>query len=270
MTMLCYIRENIQVGMMVKCCRTYEEVYEGDMGKVIKLDRDGLHDLNVQCDWQQKGGTYWVRYIHTQLLGFPPQTSPSHIKIGDKVRVKATVTTPKYKWGSVTHRSVGVVKAFSANGKDVILDFTQQSHWTGLLSEMELVPSVHPDCDGCQMFPINGPRFKCRHCDDFDFCERCFKTRQHNTRHSFVRVNEPGQSPAFCGRSGKQLKRHHGNQRGMLVDEWSRAVKSLTVSSSVNQASRLIDCSELCWQSSGSQGKVRGAGTVFKHIHTLT
>lgn len=54
---------------MVKCCRTYEEVYDGDIGKVIKLDRDGLHDLNVQCDWQQKGGTYWVRYIHIELLG---------------------------------------------------------------------------------------------------------------------------------------------------------------------------------------------------------
>lgn len=55
--------------MMVRCCRTYEEVCEGDVGKVIKLDRDGLHDLNVQCDWQQKGGTYWVRYIHVELLG---------------------------------------------------------------------------------------------------------------------------------------------------------------------------------------------------------
>ncbi|TMS20567.1 E3 ubiquitin-protein ligase HERC2 [Larimichthys crocea] len=192
-----YVRENIQVGMMVKCCRTYEEVYDGDVGKVIKLDRDGLHDLNVQCDWQQKGGTYWVRYIHIELLGFPPQSSPSHIKIGDKVRVKPTVTTPKYKWGSVTHRSVGVVKAFSANGKDVIVDFPQQSHWTGLLSEMELVPSVHPGvrCDGCQMFPINGARFKCRNCDDFDFCENCFKTRKHNNnRHSFGRINEPGGS----------------------------------------------------------------------------
>lgn len=39
---------------------------------------------------------------------------------------------------------VCVCLAFSANGKDVIVDFPQQSHWTGLLSEMELVPSVHP------------------------------------------------------------------------------------------------------------------------------
>ncbi|TSK42064.1 E3 ubiquitin-protein ligase HERC2 [Bagarius yarrelli] len=252
-----YVRENVQVGMMVRCCRTYEEVYEGDVGKVIKLDRDGLHDLNVQCDWQQKGGTYWVRYIHAELLGFPSQSSPSHIKIGDKVRVKQTVTTPKYKWGSVTHRSVGAVKAFSANGKDVIVDFPQQSHWTGLLSEMELVPSIHPGvrCDGCQMFPINGPRFKCRSCDDFDFCESCFKTRKHSSRHSFGRINEPGQSPAFSGRSGKQLKRHHSSQRGMLIDDWSRAVRNLSVSSSVNQASRLLDCGDQCWQSSGSQGK---------------
>uniref|UniRef100_A0A3Q2Y7Y6 E3 ubiquitin-protein ligase HERC2 n=1 Tax=Hippocampus comes TaxID=109280 RepID=A0A3Q2Y7Y6_HIPCM len=249
-----YVRENIQqVGMMVKCCRTYEEVYDGDVGKVIKLDRDGLHDLNVQSDWQQKGGTYWVRYIHIELL-FPPQSSPLHIKISDKVRVKPSVTTPKYKWGSVTHRSVGVVK-FSANGKDVIVDFPQQSHWTGLLSEMELVPSVHPGvCDGCQMFPINGARFKCRICDDFDFCENCFKTRKHNIRHSFGRINEP-QSPAFSGRSGKQLKKHHSSQRGMLIDDWSRAVKSLNVSSSVNQASRLIEAGDQCWQSSGSQGK---------------
>ncbi|KAA8589723.1 hypothetical protein FQN60_013088 [Etheostoma spectabile] len=270
-----YVRENIQVGMMVKCCRTYEEVYDGDVGKVIKLDRDGLHDLNVQCDWQQKGGTYWVRYIHIELLGFPPQSSPSHIKIGDKVRVKPTVTTPKYKWGSVTHRSVGVVKAFSANGKDVIVDFPQQSHWTGLLSEMELVPSVHPGvrCDGCQMFPINGPRFKCRNCDDFDFCENCFKTRKHNTRHSFGRINEPGQSPAFCGRSGKQLKKHHSSQRGMLIDDWSRAVKSLNVSSSVNQASRLIDCtldsSRALPRRSGAQAE-DDCGSSGQQLHALT
>lgn len=51
-----------------------------------------------------------ILYLFLLLIGFPPQSSASHIKIGDKVRVKTSVTTPKYKWGSVTHRSVGVVK----------------------------------------------------------------------------------------------------------------------------------------------------------------
>jgi E3 ubiquitin-protein ligase HERC2 len=54
--------------MTVRCCRSYEEVHEGDVGRVVKLDRDNLHDLNVQVDWQRKGGTYWVRYIHVELF----------------------------------------------------------------------------------------------------------------------------------------------------------------------------------------------------------
>ena len=32
-----YVRDKIQVGMTVKCCRTYEEVHEGDIGKVVKV-----------------------------------------------------------------------------------------------------------------------------------------------------------------------------------------------------------------------------------------
>jgi len=57
--------------MMVRCCRTYEEVHEGDVGKILKLDRDGLHDLNLEIEWQRRGGTYWVRYIHVELLSMP-------------------------------------------------------------------------------------------------------------------------------------------------------------------------------------------------------
>ena len=41
------------------------------------------------------------------------------IRVGDRVRVKASVKTPRYKWGSITHRSVGTVTSISPNGKDV-------------------------------------------------------------------------------------------------------------------------------------------------------
>jgi E3 ubiquitin-protein ligase HERC2 len=43
-----YIRDNIADGMLVRCCKTYEEVHEGDVGHVLKVDSEGLHDLNVQ------------------------------------------------------------------------------------------------------------------------------------------------------------------------------------------------------------------------------
>lgn len=66
------------------------------------------------------------------------------IKVGDRVRVKPSVTTPKYKWGSVNHSNIGTVVSLSSNGKDVKVDFPQQANWTGLISEMEVVPARHP------------------------------------------------------------------------------------------------------------------------------
>jgi E3 ubiquitin-protein ligase HERC2 len=53
-----------------------------------------------------------VRYIHVELLGFAASAAVTGqtIKIGDRVRVRPSVSTPKYKWGSVTHRSTGIVR----------------------------------------------------------------------------------------------------------------------------------------------------------------
>ncbi len=50
----------------------------------------------------------------------------------------------RYKWGSVTHQSVGMVRNINRNGTDVCVDFPEQNNWTGLISEMELVPGIHP------------------------------------------------------------------------------------------------------------------------------
>ena len=52
--------------------------------------------------------------------------------------------SPRYKWGSVTHQSVGVVRSINRNGTDVCVDFPEQNNWTGLISEMEVVPGIHP------------------------------------------------------------------------------------------------------------------------------
>jgi len=75
--------------------------------------------LIFQVDWQYKGSTYWVRFIHVELLGFPPSIpGPPTIKVGDKVRVKPTVMVPKYKWGSVNHKSIGVVTSKCIHMRD--------------------------------------------------------------------------------------------------------------------------------------------------------
>ncbi|XP_076233389.1 E3 ubiquitin-protein ligase HERC2 [Calliopsis andreniformis] len=248
-----YVRDNLIPGMLVRCCKSYEEVEYGDVGQVIKIDPEGLHDLNVQVAWQRKGGTYWVRFIHIELLGHPPTIpGPAALKIGDKVRVKASVTVPKYKWGSVNHQSVGIVTGIINNGKDVSVDFPQQSGWTGCALEMERVPSCHHSvsCNSCHLLPISGPRFKCKYCENYNLCENCFYTNRCH-RHGFNRIVEPGSAAVYAGKPGKYHRQDF--MESSLIDDWSKCIRTLSVSSRENWATRLVDESDLYWQSRGTR-----------------
>ena len=96
--------------------------------------------------------------ISSISMWFISGVQKSSIKVGDRVRVKPTITTPQYKWGSVTHTSVGLVTSISPNGRDLTVDFPMHSNWAGLTSEMEVVPCYHPGvtCNGCGLGPIAG------------------------------------------------------------------------------------------------------------------
>ena len=63
--------------------------------------------------------------------------SASTMKIGDRVRVRQCVASPKYGWGSsVDHKSSGTLKRID-DGGDVIIDFPNHSGWRGRLEEIE-------------------------------------------------------------------------------------------------------------------------------------
>jgi len=42
-------------------------------------------------------------------------------------------------------------------------------------------------CDGCQMSPITGLRFKCRVCPDYDLCEACEAKNGHPADHPLIK-----------------------------------------------------------------------------------
>jgi len=49
-------------------------------------------------------------------------------------------------------------------------------------------------CDGCQVSPIRGIRWKCTVCPDYDLCERCDKEGVHR-EHTFQKIAEPVRHP---------------------------------------------------------------------------
>ncbi|PPQ95221.1 hypothetical protein CVT26_014913 [Gymnopilus dilepis] len=48
------------------------------------------------------------------------------------------------------------------------------------------------NCDGCGWQFIDGARFKCEVCEDFDLCKDCYNAKRHSAAHRFMQIDRPG------------------------------------------------------------------------------
>jgi len=78
-------------------------------------------------------------------------------------------------------------------------------------------------CDVCHATPIEGPRFKCTTCDDYDLCGACYlkKNTFHSEEHTFETILLPGKG-SKGGRKGScgEGRGHWGKSRR---GEWDQS-----------------------------------------------
>lgn len=133
-----YVRSHIVPGMMVRCCRDFEEIRAGDVGIVLKVEPDDLHDLNVRVDFKSHERPFWMCFVHIELLEAPSDDLKSlNINYGSHVKIKSSSNISRTQ---VVKNSIGIVTAI--NGLEVIVDFPQQKSWCGQLGDLELVHSA--------------------------------------------------------------------------------------------------------------------------------
>ncbi|CAK62863.1 unnamed protein product (macronuclear) [Paramecium tetraurelia] len=74
---------------------------------------------------------------------------------------------------------------------------TQSINSTALVDVKESKKVVHQGvmCDGCKIFPIEGIRYKCAVCIDFDLCEKCEDLGNH--QHAMLKIRKPEQTPSI-------------------------------------------------------------------------
>ena len=61
-----------------------------------------------------------------------------------------------------------------------------QQHNFNVVNDDDNVLHRGVSCDGCQMYPLKGKRFKCTQCNDYDLCQTCLMNGTHS-HHSLKR-----------------------------------------------------------------------------------
>ncbi|XP_073708853.1 uncharacterized protein ftr79 [Garra rufa] len=136
------LNSNIKIGDKV-CVKPsvktpkylWGSVSHKSIGSVINVQSE-----TVTVDFPEQKG--WIGQVsEMEVVVGADLGSPSHacFKTGNRVSVKSSVKDPKHGWGSVTHNSIGVIKRIQ--GESLTVDFPEQTDWTGVTSEMELINS---------------------------------------------------------------------------------------------------------------------------------
>lgn len=61
------------------------------------------------------------------------------------------------------------------------------------------------ECDGCGIMPIQGVRYRCANCLDFDLCESCEAQELHIKTHVFYKIRVPAPSMGALGNSRQSM-----------------------------------------------------------------
>ena len=70
-------------------------------------------------------------------------------------------------------------------------------NYRNILVERDLPIHDKVICDGCEMNPIVGCRYKCAICRDFDYCEKCENKHYKEHSHPMIRITSPEMNLPF-------------------------------------------------------------------------
>merc|ERR1719500_1959090 len=108
-------------------------------------EEGGNHTLVLPHTELSATGTYWCEITEGQVpfrtVWQERNLTIVDLKVGDKMKVRDSVATPRHGWGFVGRSSVGTLRVLPPSGYEtLVIDFPDHEAWSGLLSEVEVVP----------------------------------------------------------------------------------------------------------------------------------
>ena len=104
---------------------------------------------------------------------------------------------------NITNKITDITKCVIENANDLTNKITGKLENKGIKlkgsapKKEEEKKKIHTGihCNGCGMNPIEGNRFKCAVCEDFDYCEKCENINKDKHLHPFIKIYSPETAP---------------------------------------------------------------------------
>ncbi|XP_076086904.1 E3 ubiquitin-protein ligase MIB2-like [Mytilus galloprovincialis] len=93
--------------------------------------------------------------------------------------------------GTIVHLTEsGMVKVQWDTGGNDEFKKGDNNQFDLLLYDNAQIGVIHPyvKCDGCDVYPLRGIRWKCKICGDYDLCTDCYMNNEHDRSHIFKRI----------------------------------------------------------------------------------
>ena len=86
-------------------------------------------------------------------------------------------------------------KQLEAQSKDVFQKLLTSDELPSVEQSAKEAEAIHlgVSCDGCEVGPIVGLRYKCSVCKNFDYCSKCEERLGHE--HAFLKIRQHGGAP---------------------------------------------------------------------------
>lgn len=127
------------------------------------------------------------------ILNFGDKVREMFIEQGEKIKEMMLYQGEKAKelWNCISTQPKKTQETLRAYKPELKVDETKKE-----INEEDYVVHTSILCDGCNVFPIIGNRYKCAVCKNFDYCEECEKKYGELHGHPFLKVRKPKNCPS--------------------------------------------------------------------------